>query len=69
MLNVSVYCCEKFYLNKYLYSKSCLFLFQQEQGGGKKKSKGKSKEKGKGKSVSGVPMCLPVCCAMPCSIM
>lgn len=55
-------------------------LMEQQYAGGKGKMKGKaemeykykasekSKEKG-GTKVAVVPACLPLCCAMPCSIM
>uniref|UniRef100_A0A1B6D0C4 Uncharacterized protein n=1 Tax=Clastoptera arizonana TaxID=38151 RepID=A0A1B6D0C4_9HEMI len=59
-----------------LFSKKEEASFQQQGGGGKMKAKAKyeyeASGKSKSKSSSGktvVPVCLPVCCAMPCSIM
>lgn len=63
-----------------LFAKKEEALMEQESAGGKGKMKGKAKmkykyeasEKSKEKKSSGVtavPLCLPLCCAMPCSIM
>ncbi|XP_075216567.1 uncharacterized protein LOC142321926 [Lycorma delicatula] len=59
-----------------LFSKKEEMFTQQQSGGGKMKAKAKyeyeASSKSKQKSSSGkavVPVCLPVCCAMPCVIM
>ncbi|XP_014244768.1 proteoglycan 4 isoform X2 [Cimex lectularius] len=59
-----------------LFAKKEESMMMKQEGGGMYKSKGKyayeAKSKSKVKESSGkamVPVCLPVCCAMPCSIM
>lgn len=59
-----------------LFSKKEESMAQQQSGGGMYKAKAKyeyeAKSKSKSKESSGkavVPVCLPLCCAMPCTIM
>lgn len=80
MIICTIYYCSYplFPITKYVKC-ICLRVLQQGQSGqGQMKAKGKgmykykSKSKSKEKSSSGatmVPVCLPMCCAMPCVIM